>query len=177
MDNIYFHIEIFCPIILRSIHVNILKKNEISCQTRSCLDDLNINYITPRCLILLACVYLLYSCKWNDCSSFEICMYCSLCIVLDYHVLSGIYMHLYVIYLQSPVELLEFNKLIYLFDTKVKFHWKCRSQTCDNAMPSDCRSLTKWQNHQNDCAPSEDSDQPGHPPSLIRVFAVRSIGR
>ena len=26
------------------------------------------------------------------------------------------------------------------------------------------------------CAPSEDADQPGHPPSLIRVFAVRSIG-
>ena len=25
------------------------------------------------------------------------------------------------------------------------------------------------------CAPSEDSDQPGHPPSLIRVFAVRSV--
>ena len=24
--------------------------------------------------------------------------------------------------------------------------------------------------------PSEDSDQPGHPPSLIRVFAVRSLG-
>ena len=23
------------------------------------------------------------------------------------------------------------------------------------------------------CAPSEDSDQPGHPPSLIRVFALR----
>ena len=23
------------------------------------------------------------------------------------------------------------------------------------------------------CAPSEDSDQPGHPPSLIRVFAAR----
>ena len=23
------------------------------------------------------------------------------------------------------------------------------------------------------CAPSEDSDQPGHPPRLIRVFAVR----
>ena len=23
------------------------------------------------------------------------------------------------------------------------------------------------------CAPSEDTDQPGHPPSLIRVFAVR----
>ena len=26
------------------------------------------------------------------------------------------------------------------------------------------------------CAPSEDSTQPGHPPSLIRVFAVRSMG-
>ena len=29
-----------------------------------------------------------------------------------------------------------------------------------------------WQNQQNGCAPSEDSDQPGNPPSLIRVFAV-----
>ena len=32
---------------------------------------------------------------------------------------------------------------------------------------------TAWQNQQSDCAPSEDSYQPGHPPSLIRVFAVR----
>ena len=31
---------------------------------------------------------------------------------------------------------------------------------------------TTWQNQQNDRAPSEDSDQPGHSPSLIRVFAV-----
>ena len=30
-----------------------------------------------------------------------------------------------------------------------------------------------WQNQQNDCVPSEDSDQPGHPASLIRVFTVR----
>ena len=30
-----------------------------------------------------------------------------------------------------------------------------------------------WQNQQCGCEPSEDSDQPGHPPSLIRVFAVR----
>ena len=28
-----------------------------------------------------------------------------------------------------------------------------------------------WQNQQTECSPSEDSDQPGHPPSLIRVFA------
>ena len=26
------------------------------------------------------------------------------------------------------------------------------------------------------CAPSEDADQPGHPPSLIRVFTVRLMG-
>ena len=32
---------------------------------------------------------------------------------------------------------------------------------------------TTWQNQQSDCAPSEYSDQPGHPPSLIKVFAVR----
>ena len=31
-------------------------------------------------------------------------------------------------------------------------------------------------NQPNDYAPSEDSDQPGHPPSLIRVFTVRSMG-
>ena len=30
-----------------------------------------------------------------------------------------------------------------------------------------------WQNQQNECAPSEDSDQPGCPPSLIRVLAFR----
>ena len=31
-----------------------------------------------------------------------------------------------------------------------------------------------WQNQQSDYVPREDSDQPGHPPSLIRVFAVRT---
>ena len=43
---------------------------------------------------------------------------------------------------------------------------------------------TTWQNQQSDYAPSEDSDQTGridsdqlgHPPSLIIVFAVRSMG-
>ena len=35
------------------------------------------------------------------------------------------------------------------------------------------RWAATWQNQQNECALSEDSDQPGHPPSLIRVFAVR----
>ena len=32
-----------------------------------------------------------------------------------------------------------------------------------------------WQNQQNGMCASEDSDQPGHPPSLICVFAVRSV--
>ena len=32
-----------------------------------------------------------------------------------------------------------------------------------------------WQNQQMACVPSEDSDQLGHPPSLIRVFALRSL--
>ena len=36
-----------------------------------------------------------------------------------------------------------------------------------------CKWAATWQNQQSECAPSEDSDQPGHPPSLIRVFAVR----
>ena len=43
-------------------------------------------------------------------------------------------------------------------------------------------SLTAWFEPTHDktnemaCAIREDSDQPGHPPSLIRVFAVRSVG-
>ena len=36
-----------------------------------------------------------------------------------------------------------------------------------------CIWAATWQNQQNECVPSEDSNQPGHLPSLIRVFAVR----
>ena len=42
--------------------------------------------------------------------------------------------------------------------------------------PTYTKRAASWQNQQNVCAPSENSDQPGHPPSLIRVFAVRSVG-
>ena len=35
-------------------------------------------------------------------------------------------------------------------------------------------SAASWQNQQNDCAPSEDLDQPGHLPSL--VFTMHSMG-
>ena len=38
---------------------------------------------------------------------------------------------------------------------------------------SKCTWAATWQNQHCGCAPSEDSDQPGHPPSLIRVVAVR----
>ena len=34
---------------------------------------------------------------------------------------------------------------------------------------------TTWQNQQSNCAPSESSDQSGHPPNLISVFHVRSM--
>ena len=40
-------------------------------------------------------------------------------------------------------------------------------------MRHDMTKPATWQNQQNGCAPSKDSDQPGHSPSLIRVFAVR----
>ena len=35
---------------------------------------------------------------------------------------------------------------------------------------------TTWQNQQSDWALSEDSDQPGHLPSLIRLFTVHLMG-
>ena len=38
---------------------------------------------------------------------------------------------------------------------------------------TDTKWAVTWQNQQSDCAPSEDSDQARHSPSLIRVFAVR----
>ena len=44
--------------------------------------------------------------------------------------------------------------------------WSCPQEEAHNWTAS-------WQNQQSDCAPSENSDQPGHPPSLIRVFVVR----
>ena len=37
-------------------------------------------------------------------------------------------------------------------------------------------STEQDKNNKMTCAPREDSDQPGHPPSLIRVLAVCSMG-
>ena len=45
---------------------------------------------------------------------------------------------------------------------------------CVSGMPTFPNNwAASLQNQENDCAPSEDSDQPGHPPRLIRGFAVR----
>ena len=55
----------------------------------------------------------------------------------------------------------------------------CSSLSCiytvspDQTPPLRAVWAATWQNQQNECAPSEDSYQPDHPPSLIRVFAVR----
>ena len=42
----------------------------------------------------------------------------------------------------------------------------CLKRLCELA-----KWAASWQNQQSECAPSQVSDQPGHPPSLIRVFA------
>ena len=58
------------------------------------------------------------------------------------------------------------------FNVNLKIPWI--SWRLQKIMHSKCLYIwaTIWQNQQSECAPSEDSDQPGHPPSLIRVFAV-----
>ena len=63
------------------------------------------------------------------------------------------------------------------------YDWWCRTSDSFKNFPALTARLstsfghrTIWvvtrKKQQNECAPSEDSDQPGHPPSLIRVFAV-----
>ena len=55
------------------------------------------------------------------------------------------------------------------------FCWLCHARAhilcviCNNC--GDNIWAATWQNQQSGCAPSKDSDQLGHPPSLIRVFA------
>ena len=55
--------------------------------------------------------------------------------------------------------------------------WKPYAFSCRSFQVLSAQSKKKWaatwQNQQNGCAPSENSDQPGHQPSLFRVFPVR----
>ena len=55
-------------------------------------------------------------------------------------------------------------------------YWLMIDYPIDNVNTIKVLWAATWQNQQNGCAPSEDSDQSGHPPSLIRVFPVRSMG-
>ena len=64
--------------------------------------------------------------------------------------------------------------------------WACAVKICHDGMLEDTNSLDgahiikieppRDKTNKVACAPSEDSAQPGHPPSLIRIFAVRSMG-
>ena len=65
----------------------------------------------------------------------------------------------------------------------IGFYAKCKKKKCDECIcAAYLDSRKKHFEPPNDktnkmtCVPSEDSDQPGHPPSLIRVFNVRSMG-
>ena len=54
--------------------------------------------------------------------------------------------------------------------------WLIRAQLSFSS-PAIIQTIPRFEPHRDKtnkmaCAPSEDSDQPGHPPSLIRVFAV-----
>ena len=66
-----------------------------------------------------------------------------------------------------------FRHLIYFQEYSVCYMHSNKSSLSFNSYI--WKWATTWQNQQNDCAPSKDSDQPGHPLSLIRVFAVRSM--
>ena len=67
-----------------------------------------------------------------------------------------------------------FKRCYRLFCVMSYFWWCLKLFTFIWAL-TDCWYMwaATWQNEQSECAPSEDSDQPGHSPSLIRVFAVR----
>ena len=57
-----------------------------------------------------------------------------------------------------------------------KFVPRRNNNNCYNNNNDNGKWAATWQNQQSDCAPREDSDQLGHLPSLIRVFAVRLMG-
>ena len=56
-----------------------------------------------------------------------------------------------------------------------KHYRTCMSYDPFLSVPSINWAMT-WQNQQNECAQSEYSDQLGHPPSMIRVFVLSTVG-
>ena len=64
----------------------------------------------------------------------------------------------------------------YLFSPRWSFvvnQWTVTEYNVCSIIIKKLKWAATWQNQQNECAPNENSDQLGHPPSLIRVFAVR----
>ena len=72
------------------------------------------------------------------------------------------------------VQMIEIDKAV-LYSYYHKHNMKNQIKVCKLLRPWVYFQVwaASWQNQQCGCAPSEDSGQPGHLPSLIRVFAVR----
>ena len=70
--------------------------------------------------------------------------------------------------------------VLFLFVPNLSFLWYPKRTVLPDCSISGVSSLMFEPAHDKTnkitCAPSEDSDQPGLLPSLIRVFAVRSMG-
>ena len=68
-----------------------------------------------------------------------------------------------------PVSELDYNYLLFLSHSQKNYSASCFfNHANQNRLEPPYDKTNKVA-----CAPSEDSDQPGHPPSLIWVFAVR----
>ena len=103
---------------------------------------------------------------WSDCSGST--LFAHTCLSENLHSLQ-------VVSLRDV--LLSPSLLDYVSSKWVNISWKAPQNSKTKSMPQ-LNSIwaASWQNQRNDCAPSEDTDQPWHPPSLIRFFAVRSMG-
>ena len=73
----------------------------------------------------------------------------------------------------SPLPILAFSGVLFHFylisnENSVGLDLHCLPRSQKDRWAATC------QNQHSECTPGEDSDQPGHPPSLINVFAVRT---
>ena len=75
----------------------------------------------------------------------------------------GVYSDFDCVFFNAPVQLLCFEKKLF-----AKLNYICGIATLIEPPHDKTNKMA--------CASSEDSDQPGCPPSLIRVFAVRFLG-
>ena len=83
--------------------------------------------------------------------------------------------------IDGPVKTLNAQADLNLRWAPTPFSWflSCSGSSCLLVYDKSWKTLSflhlsrDMTNHQNECAPSEDSDQLGHLPSLIRVFALR----